>query len=141
MRDLIGLCGEIHVYRALDKDYGPEVIGPSNWVSENSRYWFPENDGNDNWGCDFAIHRDGKTHYIEVKATQGEDDSFELGSSEIELAVDMANRRKEEFGILHVMDALSERPRFRLLPNPYDKRYKGKYRFENAGLRIRYEVG
>ncbi len=41
---------------------------------------------------------------------------FELGSSEVELAIDSANRRKKEFVILHVLDALSDSPQFRLLP-------------------------
>ena len=75
-----------------------------------------------------------------MKATQSEDEVFELGSSEVELAIELANRRKKKFIILHVLDALSDTPYFRLLPNPYDKKYNAKYRFEEAGLRVRYEV-
>ena len=140
MKDLVGLAGEIHAFRALQKFYGVETVGPSSWISENSRHKYPENTTDDGYGCDFVIHKNGKTHYVEVKATQAEDEAFELGSSEVELAIDSANRRKKEFVILHVLDALSDSPQFRLLPNPYDRKHKGKYHFEEAGLRVRYEV-
>ncbi len=140
MKDLVGLAGEIHAFRALQKFYGVETVGPSSWISENSRHKYPENTTDDGYGCDFVIHKNGKTHYVEVKATQAEDEAFELGSSEVELAIDSANRRKKEFVILHVLDALSDSPQFRLLPNPYDRKYRDKYKFEEAGLRVRYET-
>jgi hypothetical protein len=140
MKDLVGLAGEIHAFRALQKFYGVETVGPSSWISENSRHKYPENTTDDGYGCDFVIHKNGKTHYVEVKATQAEDEAFELGSSEVELAIDSANRRKKEFVILHVLDALSDAPSIRLLPNPYDRKHREKYHFEEAGLRVRYEV-
>jgi len=140
MKDLIGLAGEIHGYRALQKVYGTDAVGPSSWISDNSRHKYPENTTSDGYGCDFTVYKNGKEHYIEVKATQGEDETFELGSSEVELAIDSANRRKKEFMILHVLDALSGSPKFRLLPNPYDRKHKDKYKFEEAGLRVRYEA-
>ncbi|MES9811334.1 MAG: DUF3883 domain-containing protein [Candidatus Thiodiazotropha sp.] len=140
MKDLVGLAGEIHAFRALQKFYGIETVGPSSWFSENSRHKYPENTTDDGYGCDFVIHKNGKTHYVEVKATQAEDEAFELGSSEVELAIDSANRRKKEFVILHVLDALSDSPQFRLLPNPYDRKHRDKYKFEEAGLRVRYET-
>ncbi len=140
MKDLVGLAGEIHAFRALQKFYGVETVGPGSWISENSRHKYPENNTDDGYGCDFVIHKNRKTHYVEVKATQAEDETFELGSSEVELAIDSANRRKKEFVILHVLDALSDSPQCRLLPNPYDRKYRDKYKFEEAGLRVRYET-
>ena len=140
MKYLVGLAGEIHAFRALQKLHGVETVGPSSWISENSRRKYPENTTDDGFGCDFRIDQNGKTYYVEVKATQAEDEAFELGSSEVELAIDSANRRKKEFVILHVLNALSASPRFRVLPNPYDSKYKAKYKFEKAGLRVRYET-
>ena len=140
MKDLVGLSGEIHAFRALQKFYGVDAIGPGSWVSENSRHKYPENKTDDGFGCDFIIHENGKVHYIEVKATQGEDGTFELGSTEVELAIESANRRKKDFIILHVLNALTDAPIFRMLPNPYDRKHKSKYNFEEAGLRVRYEV-
>ena len=140
MKDLVGLVGEIHAFRALQKSYGIEAVGPSSWISENSRHKYPENTTDNGYGCDFIIHKNRKIHYVEVKATQTEDEVFELGSSEVELAIDSTNRRKKEFVILHVLDALSDSPQFRLLPNPYDRKYRDKYKFEEAGLRVKYEI-
>ena len=139
MTDLVGLAGEIHAYRTLQKMYGAEEIGPSCWISENSRYRYPENATNDSYGCDFVVRYGGRTHFVEVKATQGGDTSFELSASEIELAIEKAGKRKQIFLVLHVVDALSEHPRSSILPNPYDSRHKSKYQFEEAGLRVRYE--
>jgi len=75
-----------------------------------------------------------------VKASTGEDEIFELGSSEIQLAVELANKRNDIFSIIHVMNVLSDNPEFQRLPNPYSKRYRAMYKIEDAGLRIRYET-
>ena len=139
MKSLVGLAGEIHAFRVLKERYG-ETVGSGNWISGNSTYRYPENTTDDSFGCDFRICKDGKTYFIEVKATLGNAEVFELGSSEVKLAIDAANRRKEEFVIWHVLDALSANPVFRRLPNPYNKRYRSKYRFEEAGLRVRYNT-
>jgi len=141
MKDLVGLVGEIHAFRALQKFYGVETVGPSSWISENSRHKYPENNTHDGYGCDFVINKNGKTHYVEVKATRMDDDEvFDLGPSEVKLAFDSADRRKKEFVILHVLHALSDRPKIRFLPNPYNKMYMNKYRFEEAGFRVRYKT-
>ena len=140
MQSLVGLAGEIHAYRALQKTYGAKTVGPICWVSENSRYKYPENATDDGYGCDFVIRIDNKVHYVEVKATQGEDDTFDLGPSQVELAIGTTSRRNEEFVILHVLNALGDLPRVRLLPNPYDREHRDKYHFEEARLRVRYKV-
>jgi len=124
----------------LQNTYGRNAIGPSCWVSENSRRKFPENPADDGRGCDFVIQRGDQTHYIEVKASQGDDETFELGSSEVKLAIDSANRRKKRFYILHVLNVLSKAPDFILLPNPYDRKNRDKYRFEGTGFRLRYSA-
>jgi len=139
-KDLVGLAGEIHAFRALRKHYGIETVGPSSWLSENSRHKYPENTANDSFGCDFKIHKDGKTYFIEVKATKSDAEVFELGPSEVKLAIDYASGRKKEFLILHVLYALSDSPKFRFLPNPYKRKHRNKYRFEEAGLRVRYKT-
>ncbi len=72
MKDLLGVLGELHAYRLLQKTY-PQAVGPACWVSENSRYFFPEKPTNDALGCDFQIKVKGRTYYVEVKATSGED--------------------------------------------------------------------
>jgi hypothetical protein len=103
---------------------------------------FPGNEADDGRGCDFVIPKAGKTYYIEVKASQGDDESFKLGTSEIELAsaVTSKKRRKSEiYQILHITNALSENPAFHVLPNPYDKTYENLFYKEDAEARIRYK--
>ena len=139
MKDLIGLAGEIHAYRILQKTFNSAVVNSNNWISENSTYTFPSNAVSDNYGCDFEFKYNKKKYYIEVKASQGDEEIFELGISEIRKAIEIANKRKEKFLILHITNALSDSPRFRFLPNPYDKKYNKSYRIFNAGLKIQYQ--
>ena len=139
MKNLVGLAGEIHAYRVLRKKYGSTIVNPSSWISENSTFKFPGNSVSDNYGCDFKIKHNKKTYFIEVKASQGDEEVFELGLSERRRAVEVANRRKEKFIIFHITDALSDSPKFRFLPNPYDKKYSKLYRIFNAGLKIQYQ--
>ena len=141
LKNLIGLAGEIHAYRVLRKKYGATIVNPSSWISENSTLKFPGNSVSDNYGCDFKIKHNKKTYFIEVKATQGDEEIFELGLSEIRRAVEVANRPKEKFIIFHITDALSDSPKFRFLPNPYDRKYSKLYQMFNAGLKIRYQKG
>jgi hypothetical protein len=142
MENLIGLSGEIHAFRLLQKSYGASVVHSGTWVSGNSSFVYPDNKVDDGRGCDFVILHEGKTFCIEVKASQGEDESFKLGSSEIRLAMDLAKKkrnRNDVFQILHVTNALSESPSFRLLPNPYDQRYQSYFDVEDADARVRYK--
>jgi hypothetical protein len=139
MKNLIGLAGEIHAYRVLLKTYGHGVMNPSCWISENSLRRFPQNRVDDNYGCDFEIHHEGRMYHIEVKATEGEEEAFELGLSQIRRAIEDANKRKSKFLILHITKALSTEPEFEFLPNPYDKPHQRSYDIQNAGLKIRYK--
>lgn len=139
MKNLVGFAGEIHAYRVLRKKYGSTIVNPSSWISENSTLKFPGNFVSDDYGCDFVIRHNKKTYFIEVKATQGDEEFFELGLSEIRRAVEVANRRKEKFIIFHITEALSDKPKFRFLPNPYDRKYSKLYRIFNAGLKIQYQ--
>ena len=41
---------------------------------------------------------------------------------------------------MHILNAFSKSPKTRLLPNPYDKKSSNKYKIEDAGLRLRYDV-
>ena len=137
MKDLIGYAGEIYAYIAMQKVYG---IKASNWISNYSRNKFPGNQTDDGFGCDLRFLKDGKTYYVEVKSTKNENEEFKLGSSEVELAINTAKRRKKEFIILHVINALSKTPRIKVLPNPYSKKYRNKYKFEEAGFRVSYKA-
>ncbi|MET4317938.1 hypothetical protein [Bradyrhizobium sp. RT5a] len=141
MENLIGLTGEIHAYRMLQTVYGSSVVSASSWISENSLSVYPDNKVSDSRGCDFEIVVLDRTFYIEVKSTEGDGDSFKMGSSEIRLALELAKRRrraKETFLIMHISNVLTPTPSFRLLPNPYDERNSSLFTIEDADARIRY---
>lgn len=86
---------------------------------------------------------DDRTHYIEVKSSEGNQESFTVGSSEIRLAMELTKksrkRRKETFSVLKVLNALTAEPSFQLLPNPYDPRYQSLFVIEEADARVRYQ--
>lgn len=140
---LIGLCGEIHAYRFLQSQYDEAAVSPSAWKSENRRYaGFVDGRGDDGYGCDFEICHEGKTYCIEVKASEADASQFTLGSSEVRLAQRLALRgrrdRKRRFRILRVLFALTKSPAFVWLPNPYEERYKDRFRIEAADVRVDY---
>lgn len=141
--DLVGLAGEIFVYRMLQQRYGNESVSASAWVSKNSKHVFSFNQGDDERGCDFVFSTKGKHYRVEVKASSGDDDVFMLGSSEIRLAMEIATqrkRKKEIFLLVHVKNALSSEPSATVLPNPYDPKQAELYQIEEADARIRYKV-
>jgi hypothetical protein len=140
---LIGLAGEIHVFRMLRQKYGEDVIPSSAWISENSKWVFRFNEADDTKGCDFAFTVKGKQFRVEVKASAGDIETFTLGSSEIRLAMDISTkgkRRREVFILVHVKNALSAQPSAVVLPNPYDPKYSGMFSVDEAGARVRYHA-
>lgn len=142
LENLIGLSGEIHAFRVLQNTYGSSIVSASSWLSENSLSVYPDNKASDGMGCDFMIVVHDRTHYIEVKSSEGESDSFKLGSSEIRLALELAKtsrrRAKETYMILRVSNALTVKPSFQLLPNPYDEKYQSLFSIEEADARVSY---
>ncbi len=138
---LIGLAGEIHVFRMLRQQYGEDAVPSSAWISENSLHVFKFNQADDTRGCDFAFTAKGRRYRVEVKASMGDDEMFTMGSSEIRLAMEIGTRGKrhrETFVLVHVKNALSQRPIAVVLPNPYDPKHSSTFSIEEAGARVRY---
>lgn len=144
MENLIGLSGEIHAFRMLQNTYSPSAVSASSWVSGNSALVFPDNSTDDSRGCDFIVTLSDRTYFIEVKSSEGDQENFTLGSSEIRLAMDLAKesrrRSKESFLVLRIANALTSTPVFKLLPNPYDERYQPMFFIVEADARVRYKV-
>lgn len=143
MENLIGLSGEIHAFRMLQERYGTSTVSAISWISGNSIFVFPDNKADDSRGCDFVMTFQGRTYHVEVKSSEGEQESFTMGSSEIRLAMELAKRsrrRREVYVVLRVANALSGAPSFELLPNPYDPRYQSQFVIEEADARVRYRL-
>lgn len=139
--ELIGLAGEIYVFEMLRHRYGADVVTASSWISSNSRCVFEDNVANDGAGCDFAFTSGGRSYRVEVKASAGDEPAFTLGSSEIALAMELANRKKgrrDRFVLVHVRNALSASPEAVVLPNPYGSDGMNVLRIDQADARIRY---
>ena len=113
------------------------------YASGNGKLAYPTNLGDDGKGCDFEFTFKGRRYHIEVKATEGENEEFTLGTSEIRLAERLAQKKNKKsaiFFILRVFNALSIHHRFELLPNPYEPAHRDKYQIDKGEVRIRYRT-
>ena len=86
---MVGVVGEMHAYRYLRKEFGGRAVRARAWVSETRLKVLPLVEGesdetSDGHGFDFRFSHDGIGWRIEVKATRGDEPSFDLGISEIQ---------------------------------------------------------
>ena len=142
LRELVGIVGEIHAYRFLRAEFGEDVT-PDAWVSEIRLKALPlvageQDDTNDGHGFDFRFRYNRKTWCVEVKATSGDDTQFDLGSSEINAATRLARKRGWRWRILRIRSALSERPQFDWLPNPFQEGFGKHFRLRQGGMMVSY---
>jgi hypothetical protein len=112
----------------------PDVCSPASWVS-SYRETIGEPPGNNSLGYDFKIPLSQTTLYFGVKATKGTDTRFDLGESEVVKAADCARRRRDDYRIIFIANALNADTRaLYILRNPMDPRNQRFYRFPGAGL-------
>ncbi len=142
---LVGIVGEMHALRFLRSQFGSEVVTSASWVSENSLRALPpaageQRDSNDSHGFDFRFQFEGKTWCVEVKATTGDDTSFDLPASEIHAATRLAHSRRERWRILRIRNALTDRPEFDWLPNPFETGFSDLFRLSTGGMTVRYAL-
>lgn len=136
-KEVVGLAGEIFAFRALKRAFGASMSSAS-WVSENSRHVFPTNAVDDTLGYDFDVVVHGRRHLIEVKATVGQEEEFEMGPSQVERAIESRSDPDVRFLICRVFHALSDDPGFDLLPNPFEDEQRGRFSIQEAGMKVRY---
>ncbi len=142
-REFVGKVGEMHAWRFLRVSFGEEIVTLSAWVSGIRLEVRPPVPGephvcSDGLGYDFTFECDGKTWYVEVKATAGDDEQFQLGVSEIEAASRFTGDPKRLWRILRVRRALSAEPIFEWLPNPFEEGFRDHFRLKKASLRVWY---
>jgi len=143
--EVVGILGEMHAYRYLQKEFGGRWFRASAWVSESRLKVQPLVEGerdeiSDGHGFDFRFTRQGIRWYVEVKATKGDDTSFDLGISEIEAATRIARRRGNtwRWRVLRVSRALSAEPVIDWLPNPFEEGFQKHYRLHRGGMAVSY---
>lgn len=145
LRELVGVVGEMQAFRFLREEFGDDIVTQDAWVSELRLRVFPLVNGepdntSDGYGFDFQFNDRGKKWYVEVKATTGDDQQFDLGISEIEAATRFARKRRGRWRILRVRKALSGQPEFDWLPNPFEEGFKKKFRLHRGGMMVSYSV-
>ena len=146
LRELVGVVGEMQAFRFLRKEFGDDIVTQDAWVSEIRLSVLPLVNGepdntSDGHGFDFQFTHRGKKLYVEVKATAGDDQQFDLGISEIKAATRLAQKRRERWRILRVRKALSDQPEFDWLPNPFEEGFKNKFRLHRGGMMVSYVRG
>ncbi len=142
---VVGVVGEMHAYRYLRKEFGGRAVRARAWVSEARLKVLPLVDGesdetSDGYGFDFRFSHGGIRWRVEVKATKGDEPSFDLGMSEIQAATEIARRRSDRlrWRILRVRNALSRRPEFDWLPNPFEDGFQNRFRLHQGGMHVSY---
>ncbi|WP_405884330.1 hypothetical protein OG747_40595 [Streptomyces sp. NBC_01384] len=135
-REAIGYVGEWYAYQWLCACY-LDRMDETGWVSGNRRKAFPGPSGDDGLGFDFRVGSGSRPYLYEVKATGGEGGRFELGESEVRAARQHAGN--DRWRLLVVTHALTpDKMAIQMLPNPYGKRGRGRYREEGGALRFSY---
>ena len=142
---VVGVVGEMHAYRYLRKQFGGRAVQARAWVSETRQKVFPlvpgeRDETSDGYGFDFRFSHRGIRWRVEVKATRGDEPSFDLGISEIRAATDIARRRSDTllWRILRVRNALSQQPEIDWLPNPFEDGFRNRFRLHQGGMRVSY---
>ncbi|MBC8434313.1 MAG: DUF3883 domain-containing protein [Desulfobacterales bacterium] len=135
----IGFVGEYYVYQSLVKKYSK---GKVFWVSEYAKTANINPEGKDGLGYDLMYIDDkGQAHYVEVKATNTDDLSFPISSSEVRFG----EQHKDNYGIILVLTVCSQNRDFKNLGNIFkygeDESFTNNTKFsvENDGFRIRFE--
>lgn len=143
--DLIGVVGEIQAYRYLRKEFGLRAVRADAWVSRSRLLVLPlvdaeRDETSDGHGFDFRFRHSGIKWHVEVKATKGDETTFDLGISEIEAATSIARRRspKWRWRILRIRRVLSRDPEFDWLPNPFEDGFRQHYRLHQGGMIVSY---
>jgi|SRR5208337_3286505 len=140
---MYGIVGEILAFHFLRAKFGEDIVTRGTWVSENRLRVLPLLPGevetaSDRYGWDFCFRAVRKDWHVEVKATIGDDESFELGISEIEAASRLAGSKTKLWHILRVRQVLSATPLFEWLPNPFDPDHRGLFQLDGTGARVTY---
>lgn len=144
MASVVGIVGEMHAYRYLKKEFGQHAIIPDAWVSANRLKALPlvtrePNRTDDSLGFDFRFGTGDIRWHVEVKSTMGDDQQFELGTSQIKEATRLAaGEPNNRWRILRIRDALSCQPKFEWLPNPWHDGFTRYYRLIKGGMRVSY---
>ncbi len=141
--ELVGIVGEIQAFRFLRSKF--DNITADAWVSEFRAKVLPLPEGekdktSDSLGYDFRFIHDATTWCVEVKATTEDGTRFDLSPGEVAAASRIAPRKDERWRILRVRRALSVRPEFDWLPNPFEPDATPLLQMRQGGMTVAYTL-
>lgn len=139
-KDMIGRLGELVVYHWLKERFPSQDIDAA-WVSKNGNEQLGRSQGSDDLGFDFRVQYRRQTWQIEVKASVGDRQRFEMGESEVRAAREAARRRSNtRYAVVYV--ANPHDPANALidaLPNPMSPEADGVLDLLGEGVRFGFK--
>lgn len=133
----IGCAGEYLAWQWLLDRY-PEA-NESSWVSTNRRHMLTGDPGDDGLGYDLEVRLGRNPLMFEVKSFRGPSGDIELGETEVDSA--RRHAATDRWRLLVISDVFDPTARrMRMLPNPFGKRGRGRYRELGGSLRYAYRI-
>ena len=139
-KDMIGRLGELIVYHWLKERFPNQDIDAA-WVSKNGNEQMGRSQGSDDLGFDFRVQYRRQTWQIEVKASVGDQQRFEMGETEVRAARDAARPRSNtRYVVVYVANPHDPANAYiDVLPNPMSPEADGVLNLLGEGARFGFK--
>ena len=139
-KDMIGRLGELVVYHWLKERFPNQDIDAA-WVSKNGDAQLGRSQGTDDFGFDFRVEYRKQTWQIEVKASVGDQQRFEMGETEVRAAREAARpRSNNRYVVVYVANPHDRAiARIDVLPNPMSAEADGVLDLLGEGVRFGFK--
>ena len=134
----IGFIGEAYTYETLVRKHDKDKVF---WMSENAKRANVNPQGSESHGYDMHyIDETGKLHYVEIKSSASDDDSFQISPEEVRFG----EQHREDYEVIQALNVLSKERKLRSLGNIFkydeDESFNNNKKFtvENEGYRIKF---
>ena len=139
-KDMIGRLGELLVYHWLKERFPKQDIDAA-WVSKNGNEQLGRSHGSDRFGFDFRVEYKRQTWQIEVKASVGDQQRFEMGETEVRAAREASQpRSKTRYVVVYVANPHDPaNAHIDVLPNPMSSEADGVLDLLGEGVRFGFK--
>ena len=139
-KDMIGRLGELIIYHWLKERFPNQDIDAA-WVSKNGNEQLGRSQGSDELGFDFRVEYRRQTWQIEVKASVGDQQRFEMGETEVRAARDAARPRSStRYVVVYVANPHDPaNAHIDVLPNPMSPEADGVLNLLGEGARFGFK--
>ena len=139
-KNMIGRLGELVVYHWLKERFPNQDIDAA-WVSKNGNEQLGRSQGSDEFGFDFRVEYRRQTWQIEVKASVGDQQRFEMGETEVRAAREAARPRlSTRYVVVYVGNPHDPaNAHIDVLPNPMSSEADGVLDLLGEGVRFGFK--